>query len=162
MLTYQTLPGQEQVPWTQNFRLSWDNFKGDVPLAASAAATTASGISYDFSTFFKNDELKIDFRVFAFFYPSRSWYKPTVCNEVILSHEQLHFDITELYARKMRAELLQAKFTKNVKAEVREIYKRTLRQLNDFQNKYDSETDYSRNTIVQQKWNTTIAEELEK
>lgn len=162
MLTFQTLQSQEQIPWAQNFRLSWENFKGDVPFAASAAATTASGISYDFSTFFKNDELKIDFRIFAFFYPSRSWYNPAVCNEVTLSHEQLHFDITELYARKMRAELQQAKFTKNVKTEVREIYKRTLRQLNDFQNKYDSETDYSRNMVVQQKWNTTIAEELGK
>ncbi len=160
LCNFQTLQCQEEVPWTQEFRLSWEDFKGAVPLGASAAATTASGISYDFSTIYKNDELKIDFSVLAFFYPSRSWYKPKVCNDVTLSHEQLHFDITELYARKMRAELQQAKFTKNVKAEVREIYKRTLRQLNDFQNKYDSETDYSRNRVVQQKWNTAIAEAL--
>ncbi len=40
------------------------------------------------------------------------------------------------------------------------LYKKTLRQLNDFQNKYDSETDYSRNLIVQQKWILEIAEKL--
>ena len=144
--------GQEEIAWKSDVLLKWDDFKGPVPVGSSAAATTASGISYDFSTFYKGDELKIDFKVTTYFYPTRSWYKPKVCNEVTLLHEQLHFDITELYTRKMRKQLANTKFTRNVKEEVRKIYNATLRQLNDFQNKYDSETNYSRNLIVQERW----------
>ncbi|MDO1511783.1 DUF922 domain-containing protein [Maribacter confluentis] len=144
--------GQEQIPWSPDFRLNWANFKGDVPNGANAAATTASGISYDFSTYHEGGDMKVNFNVHAYFYPTRSWYRPTVCNDNTLLHEQLHFDITELYARKLRTRLQNASFGKNIKEEVRKIYKATLRQLNDFQNKYDAETNYSRNLTVQERW----------
>jgi hypothetical protein len=58
--------------------------------------------------------------------------------------------------------LANTTFTDNVKEEVRRIYKATLRQLNDFQNKYDSETDYSRNLPVQERWVKEIREALNK
>jgi len=147
-----SVQSQEEVLWEPDFRFTWEDFKGNVPIGSNAAATTASGISYNFSTFYENDELTIDYKVYAYFYPIRSWYKPEVCNDVTILHEQLHFDITELYARKLRKQLAETKFTDNVKEEVGEIYKIILRQLNDFQNKYDSETNYSRNLIVQERW----------
>lgn len=143
---------QEEVIWSPDFRFTWDDFKGAVPKGSTAAATTASGISYTFSTFYQGTQLNIDATVSAYFYPTRSWNRPEVSNDVTLMHEQLHFDITELYARKMRKELANTKFTKNVKEEVRQIYRAILRQLNDFQNKYDSETNYSRNLVVQERW----------
>ena len=151
---------QEQVEWRPDIALEWSDFRGAVPQGTSAAATTASGISYDFSTYSDGKETKLDVKVYTYFYPDKSWYKPKVANELTLAHEQLHFDITELFARQLRKELRQVKFSKNVKTEVRERYQKTLRQLNDFQNKYDAETDYSRNRTVQQKWIMDIAEKL--
>lgn len=156
------MQSQEEVIWEPALRLSWSDFKGNVPEGTSAAATTASGISYNFSTFYEGEELKIDFKVQSFFYPSKSWYKPEVCTDVTLLHEQLHFDITELYTRKLRERLAVASYTKNVKEEVRKIYKVTLRQLNDFQNKYDSETNYSRNLPVQERWVSEIKAALQQ
>ncbi|SEM03419.1 protein of unknown function [Maribacter orientalis] len=151
---------QEEVEWSTDFRFTWADFKGPAPITSIAAATTASGISYNFSTSYENNELKVEYTVSAYFYPTRSWYKPEVCNDVTLMHEQLHFDITELYARKMSKQLAETKFTENVKEEVLKIYKTTLRQLNDFQNKYDSETNYSRNLIVQERWVNEIETRL--
>jgi len=162
ILCFAKLQAQDEITWTSNQKLKWSDFKGDMPAGSSAAATTASGISYDFSTFYKNDKLKTNFKVSTFFYPSKSWYNSNFASEWILAHEQLHFDITELYARKMREELRTFKFTKNVKAEVREIYKKTLRQLNDFQNKYDGETDYSRKKLVQERWIMEIGKALKE
>ncbi|MGB2759905.1 MAG: DUF922 domain-containing protein, partial [Maribacter stanieri] len=104
-LTIPYVQCQEVVSWEPNFRFTWNDFKGDVPITSGAAATTASGITYRFSTYYENDELKVDYNVYAYFYPTKSWYKPKLCNEVTLLHEQLHFDITELYARKMRKQL---------------------------------------------------------
>lgn len=157
-----SVQGQDEIPWKQDYRLSWSNFKGKPPKSSSAAATTASGISYSFSTFYEGKELKIDFNVASFFYPTKSWYRPKVCTNVTLQHEQLHFDITELYARKLRARLADASYTENVKEEVRSMYKSTLRMLNDFQNKYDSETNYSRNLPMQEKWTNEIKAALKE
>lgn len=154
--------GQEEVEWSPDFRFTWNDFKGKVPAGSGAAATTASGISYDFSTYYEHGEMKVDFNVYAYFYPTKSWYKPDISNDVTLLHEQLHFDITELYARKLREKLDNATFTDNIKEEVRKMYKGTIRQLNDFQNKYDSETNYSRNLPVQERWVKEIGEALKK
>ncbi|WP_339728995.1 DUF922 domain-containing protein [Maribacter stanieri] len=161
-LTISYVQCQEVVSWEPDFRFTWNDFKGDVPITSGAAATTASGITYRFSTYYENDELKVDYNVYAYFYPTKSWYKPKLCNEVTLLHEQLHFDITELYARKMRKQLAETKFTKNIKEEIKKIYKATIRQLNDFQNKYDSETNYSRNLPVQERWVKEIEAALTK
>lgn len=151
---------QEEVPWDKGKRLSWKDFKGEVPITVGAAATTASGISYQFSTYYEGNKMMVDYKVNAFFYPTKSWYRPDICNDTTLVHEQLHFDISELFARKMSLEMAKTSFTKNVKEEVRAIYKRTLRDLNDFQNRYDDETDYSRNVPQQIAWIAKIDKAL--
>ena len=74
----------------------------------------------------------------------------------------MHFDITELFARKMREKLTRPSFSDNVKAEIREIYKTTLKELSDLQDVYDWETDFSRNKGAQQRWNARITEALER
>lgn len=60
----------------------------------------------------------------------------------------------------MRKKLAETTFTKNVKAEVREIYRETLKALTAFQNKYDHQTNFSRNVEQQLIWNRKIAEAL--
>ena len=79
-----------------------------------------------------------------------------------MSHEQLHFDISELYARKMRNRLASTSFTQNVKAEVKQIYKEVLEELEEFQNLYDDQTNFSRDVEQQLIWNNKIEEALNK
>ncbi len=124
------------------------------------AATTASGLSYQFSTTEANGKYVLDYMVNTYFYPNKSWYQPKICDEVILSHEQLHFDISELFARKMRKIMDTTNFTKNVKAEVKAIYLYINRELAEFQQLYDQETNYSRNVEQQLSWNQKIKDTL--
>ncbi|MFC4219162.1 DUF922 domain-containing protein [Flagellimonas marina] len=151
---------EEGVLWDPNLRLTWADFKGKVPPAAVPAATTASGISYTYSANLMHHEVELDYEVNAYFYPNESWYKPQVCDENTLSHEQLHFDIAELFARKMRERLDQTSFSDNVKAEIRKIYQEILQELQDYQEQYDWETNFSRNRKKQMEWNQKIAQEL--
>jgi len=150
----------ETIPWNSEQRLSWSDFKAEPSNQGRAAAITASGISYQFSTMESNGEYELDYTVHTFFYPNKSWYHAEVCDEVILSHEQLHFDITELFARKMRRLLAETKFTKNVKSEVRAIYRRINNELAEFQNLYDDETNFSRDKEKQFLWNKKIEDAL--
>lgn len=153
---------EDSYLWNADKKLNWGDFKGKVPPAAVPAATTASGISYRYSANLLHHEVELDFEVNAFFYPNESWYKPSVCDDLILSHEQLHFDISELYARKMRFRLERTAFSEDVKQEIRDIYRETLKELEDFQDKYDWETNFSRNREAQLKWNARIAEALRR
>lgn len=152
---------QEEISWSSDYRLNWENFRGVAPTGSKAAATTASGISYSFSSHFERGKMKVDYKVQSFFYPKKSWYKPQLCTDVTLSHEQLHFDISEIFARKMDLEMSKTIFTKNIKQEVRSIYKRILKELDTFQKRYDLETDYSRNLEKQKLWQNQISKLLD-
>lgn len=153
---------EEIIPWSADRKLQWSDFKGKYLKTEWAAATTASSISYSFSTYEKDGQVYVDFVVGCEFYPKKSWYRPDMVDDLILSHEQLHFDIAELHARKFRKRLAETRFTANIKEEVREIYKEVLKELYIFQNRYDHETNFSRNAEKQLAWNKMIAEALEQ
>lgn len=151
---------EDAILWDASRPLSWSDFKGKPFKTAWAAATTASGISYEFNSSERESGYELHFRVYTYFYPEKSWYQPKLCDEVILSHEQLHFDISELYARKMRKILTETTFTSNVKEEVQAIYHRILKELSAFQDRYDKETNFSRNLQQQEIWNMAIKKAL--
>lgn len=113
----------ETISWNAEHRLTWADFKAKAPQSDRAAATTASGITYRYSSTISGNRAEVDFEISTHFYPNKSWYQPHLVDSVILSHEQLHFDISELFARKFRKQLSSTRFTKNVKAEVRTIYR---------------------------------------
>ncbi len=151
---------EETIPWSADRKLQWSDFKGSYFKTEWAAATTATGISYAFSSNEQNGQQYLEIEVQCVFLPQKSWYRPELCDSVILSHEQLHFDIAELHARKFRKSLAEFRFTNNVKDEVSDIYKQILKELRIFQNKYDWETDFSKDLRQQWLWNRSIAKEL--
>ena len=150
----------EAISWEAGRKLSWADFKGDVPETKQVAATTASGISYSFQSEGKRGRYRVDYEVTALFYPQKSWYHRELCDSVVLRHEQLHFDITELYARRMRTLMDGKTFSVDVRAEVRRIFKQINRELSEFQSRYDRETDFSRDREAQARWNAEIARKL--
>ncbi|MEO9893723.1 DUF922 domain-containing protein [Aurantibacter sp.] len=146
--------------WSKDRKLTWADYKGSPLKTEWAAATTASGITYSLSSIIGNGESSLEVIVSSLFYPDKSWHKPDLCNDVILSHEQLHFDITELFARKFRAKLRTVRNDTNIKKKVRAIFVEINKDLHAFQNKYDRETNYSRDVKQQEIWNKTIHEAL--
>ncbi|PCJ96994.1 MAG: DUF922 domain-containing protein [Flavobacteriaceae bacterium] len=144
------------MPWTKERKLSWKDFRGKPKRGSKAAAITASGISYNFSSLARGNEVEVDFVINTYFYPDQSWYNAAFCDDIILGHEQLHFDISELFARKLQKRLDELTFSLNIKKEVRAIYKDLLKELNDYQERYDLETDFSRNIEKQFDWNKKI------
>lgn len=151
---------ENAIRWAPDHRLSWSDFKAEPPQNPRVAAITASGISYRYSALEKRGQMEVDWSIDSFFYPESSWYVPETANKVILSHEQLHFDISELFARKMRARVSNFSFSSNVKAEMKRIYEQILLEMRAFQKRYDEETNYSRLLEKQLEWNQRISEDL--
>ncbi len=156
-----SLQAQEaRILWEPETLLAWSDFRAKPPESKRIAATTASGISYHYNATGTRDGYRLDFQVDTYFYPDKSWYHPDICDSVILSHEQLHFDIAELFAREFRRRLSQRTFSSAVKAEVRQLFKEINNELSEFQNRYDQETDFSRDRAAQMLWNRRISELL--
>ncbi|MGI9550130.1 MAG: DUF922 domain-containing protein, partial [Aurantibacter sp.] len=119
------LHGQDEdrvLPWTPERRLTWADYAGKPLKTEWAAATTASGITYTLNSVVGGSAPRLQIVVTSLFYPDKSWYKPDLCDDVVLSHEQLHFDITELFARKFRKRLETVRNDKNIKKKVRAIF----------------------------------------
>ena len=100
---------------------------------------------------------KVVFIVCNRFLKDRSWKKSDF-DEYVLNHEQRHFDIAEIYARKIRYSL------DSIKSEPLKYYKSIvqnhLRARKKYSEKYDDETNHSQNKEVQELWNNYIDKEL--
>lgn len=147
--------------WQEDYKLSWTDFKGKPQNIGSAVAVTASGITFGFSIKERgSDVIGFTTNVEAHFYPEQSWYKPERATNHVLGHEQLHYDITELYARKFRKEISRLQVSNAIKKELQDLHKTILKALAQTQDAYDSETDFSRQVENQLKWQQKIDLEL--
>ncbi|WP_240640232.1 DUF922 domain-containing protein [Mangrovimonas spongiae] len=151
------------ILWADTVNLSWTNFKAKPDSTSGAVAVTASGIVFSVSVNTNNDTV-VGFKteVKSQFYPNKSWYKKDQIDAHVLAHEQLHFDITELFARKFRKRISQVKISNKVRDRLNAIHERILKELANFQNQYDNETDYSRNKDKQLVWQKRVRDELKK
>jgi hypothetical protein len=154
---------ERSVTWNDDLQLTWADFNGKPTHGTTVAAVTASGISFGFSTKMTETRL-VDYTydVSAQFYPDKSWYIKERANAIILDHERLHFDITELYARKFRQRIAQTKFDLSIKDQMELIHTNINEELAQMQKKYDQETDNSQHIERQKAWQRYIKLELEK
>jgi hypothetical protein len=147
----------DKISWSSSRNLKWSDFKGNVP-AKKGLEVAISTLQIEIVGDFYEDEIP-DVKVIAYFLPNNSW---TIVNDdETLSHEQLHFDIAELYAcniRKKYDSLKEKKITNfNVYSN---IYHNELKLYRARQKKYDSEAYF--NDETQNKWCLNIAKELEE
>ncbi len=155
-------PPDERIKWSEERRLKWSDFKAEANYEVPWAATTSSGMTHEFSGNIKGDEVTYDSKVKCFFYPQNSWYKKELATDNLLLHEQLHFDIAELHARKLRKRIAYKTFTKNLRKEMQALYELTNGEMKRMQQAYDEATNYSLNKEVQLKWKAQIAGELKR
>ncbi|QQX75641.1 MULTISPECIES: DUF922 domain-containing protein [Aequorivita] len=150
----------EKILWNENQKLSWNDFRGKPIPSASFVASTNTGISFQYSYSIQNGDINVEYSVDSFFSPEGSWYMPQRVNAHILRHEQAHFDISELHARILRKNLQGKKFTKRIKSEIEGIYKQVEQKRRAMQNKFDAESDHSRNEEKEIFWQKYIAQQL--
>lgn len=157
------LNDRETITWNDSQKLTWADFKANPNPNSDAVALTASGITFGYSVKTSGKRI-VDFSasVEAHFYPNKSWYIKDRADTYILGHEQLHFDITELYVRKFRQQLDLLVVNQNVKIQMNQIHEAINNALDKTQKTYDEQTNHSINVEAQKYWQTYIAEELQK
>ena len=157
------LAADRAIPWSSTWRLTWANFQGRPPTAGNEGARTAYGLYYAWSC--KGE--RFGFRVVAGFHPTRSWVKQAVVknpaeNARVLRHEQTHFDITEVFARRLRKELGSvSRPCAQSDAALKAIARRIVDEERRTQQRYDSESNHGLIENRQADWNFEVAKMLQ-
>ena len=151
----------KMIRWDENRPLTWNDFKGPVNKRSSFYASTCAGIYLKIEHSTDGD---ITVLAETFFDPAKSWYVKKYADEKLLEHEQRHFDIKEIYARRFIKRVLDADLASERKPvdKIQKIYRQTLDEMNDFDDRYDRETKHSVNKEQQTAWNHEIERLLEE
>lgn len=147
----------ELIYWKAGQRLSWADYKGKADTGSGAAASTSTylGIDYNFSP------KGLTYKISCSFSKTRSWGLHK--NQHILNHEQGHFDIAEIFARRLNMKMTTYKFNNNTyKTDLRKIYEDVVDEKEEMQDAYDKETDHSIINDKQEEWLKKIEKMLKE
>jgi hypothetical protein len=146
--------------WKEHSKLSWEDFRGPVgnPNDATVAVTHCG---MGFKTGSAKDGEKPEITVFNKFYTEKSWVMGDAKLPEILEHEQGHFDLCELYTRKLRVELEKVDFSKpNARKTMYDVYYQVNAEYEERQQQYEDETTHGTIDKEQKRWTATIGQEL--
>ena len=130
----------EFILWQENKKLKIQDFKADnkdtIKVNRQQFLGAISAIRIEYSSFQRNKNSVPDFSIKTYFDPNESWM--LLKNDYVLQHEQIHFDLTELYARKMRksVESLRQKNITNIS-----IYRKKIQHWNVMKEKASNQFD---------------------
>ncbi|MEO1513903.1 MAG: hypothetical protein AAFV95_02785 [Bacteroidota bacterium] len=157
LLTTTSTETPDIIYWDGDRRLSWSDFEGEPRYDyESISALTSSGIVH-----YKGcQDGKIIYKVRAYFEKKESWVKEEARTLHHLTHEQLHFDITELYARKLRKALADRDFQCGQEQEFEEFVAHFLENWQYDQRSFDIHTRHSLDILRQKEWFYKIGMEL--
>jgi hypothetical protein len=144
----------DTVVWKKDSLLKKEDFKAKVKKNELGSSTTCIFV-------YPNESNGVlVFSVEALFVKSKSFITPT--SEYVLKHQQLYFDICELYARKLRKMISDKDFKKvsNVTEVIQQMYTKVNNEYAKEEQKYDTDTNYGLNAAKQQVWADDIQKQL--
>lgn len=157
---YERTPDGPIINWTPDTFLKWEDFKAEnKPGGGFAVASSTCGFGYE--GIIKGDNISVN--VYVRFYCNDSWHHKDYYLNEVLKHEQLHFDICELYGRIFyknilllrKNEMLNERNLKKLLTELMEEYDQT-------QDRYDDETNHSTDGKRQAAWYKKIMQALQE
>jgi hypothetical protein len=147
--------------WNNHEKLNWGDFLGDIPIKESKTNTRAVCPHEIVVSPFRERGV-LNYRVKVIFLKNLAWTKDST--QYALAHEQLHFDIAELVARRLRKCIKQIRDKDRSNSnndDYRNIIEQLLSEEEKMQNLYDTETAHGIYKNHQSVWNKRIAKELE-
>jgi hypothetical protein len=151
------------IVWSKTRKLTWNDFQGNISHDKTHERINvykenevdAARSRVAIALYFQCQGSKANHTIRAEFEKNNSWYYAKHKTEAVLSHEQLHFDITELYARKLRTKL-SALSNSCDKEAVRKVYQDNEEAFGKFSDQYDIETSHGVNKQKQSEWEIRV------
>jgi hypothetical protein len=148
-------PGKESISWNEFYRLQWYDFQGEPD--ENSRGDAGAAVQIKAKPFLVKKQIRYD--VVALFNRNKSWARDR--SPSLLAHEQLHFDIAELYARKIRKKVneLNERGVGDIgtyNAAIQEL----LHESNRADEQYDLETLHGALSKKQAAWAKKVKEDL--
>lgn len=146
--------------WREGVPLQWSHFQGKPEIADKVhGAVTYAGFDMEVEKIhFPGGHLR--FKARAVFDRKRSWVKAGEPDSLLLAHEQLHFDITEIYARKLMHKLNSLQLRKKDKLLLKKWQNHYWQAQLKAQKQYDRDSMHGLRFEEQQAWRSLINAEL--
>ncbi len=154
----------DKIFWKKD-GLNWQNFEAQPDVNSSFHANTNAGLSYSWGLKSDNGVIELQYEVKSYFNPKGSWVTTGSRNEYLLKHEQLHFDITELHARKLKKQLSEIDVEalgKQPREVLNRYYEVIDKERKKMQQEYDRDSNHSLDKDAQARWQKYIESELNK
>ncbi|WP_034061964.1 DUF922 domain-containing protein [Lacinutrix jangbogonensis] len=156
---------ESTISWKPTLKLSWLDFQGEVSPDVYGKANTSYKIEIVPADVLVDEQDNIQdyekLTVDARFYKKQSWTTVLVSDTIVLNHEQLHFDIAELFARKVRKRFRELQKEKEARFSVySKEYGVLWRACRKYQKQFDFETDHGRALDLNKTWSNKIKEAL--
>lgn len=155
---------QDTIYWNSQRPLAWEDFKAMPEARSNESAQAATGVALEFR-FRENlidNTWEYQYKVHSYFLTKLSWVKLRSANYYLLEHEQTHFNISELYARKLRKVLSELEASETVGEEAERKYNSIQKEHAKIQNKYDKESKHSLHIEKELEWQERIIDSLKK
>ncbi len=147
----------QRIYWSRERKLQWSDFRYREPIS-SYASNAATVVSISVTPY--EEDLLPNYEVTFRFNSSLSWTNDSTSHD-LLHHEQYHFDIYELYARKIRSKILELRDQGNTDKEVyTKAIDRLLYECDLFQEEYDKQTAHGFLRTNQESWQVYITQLL--
>lgn len=145
--------------WQADYQLQFSDFQGaPKPDRGSCSSHCTLGMDNKFDKDAQKNVL-IEVSVHNIFTKNKSWIKKG--DQKMLHHERGHFDLSEVYARKLRKKIREEHLTYgNYRGVLHRLHQQTLKELDARRNKYSAETMIGNNEKAQEKWQQAIQQEL--
>jgi hypothetical protein len=156
------MSARDAIAWSAARRLRWSDFASSAPKAGDEGALTAYSIFYGVRCAGETFE----FRAVAGFLPRESWVRPDVVadrttSERTLRHEQTHFDLTEVFARRLRQAFSGLyEPCRRADTDLDALASQYLRAERTEQQRYDEETHHGLVAAEQTTWDRKTAADL--
>ena len=149
---------QDKFQWSSQRKITWEDFKGhSASRNAVVSATTSCRFGYRINPDLKTVLVTNEFICY------QSSVKPDRKTPALLAHEQLHFDLCEVYARRLRQSLAVATLTpNNIESLTKEIFLSTYSAYKAAQSQYDEETNHGLEPQAQARWSQKITQALQE
>ncbi|MDH6253539.1 hypothetical protein M2347_003266 [Chryseobacterium sp. H1D6B] len=153
----------QKIIWKEGLKLNWSNFKSNInnQRGTNVVAYTNCGWVYSVvrST---NPKSPVKVKIETIFNEYQSWKDAKKINDYVLGHEQKHFDIAEVFARKLRKKVQEKiKTSGDFNKNFQNLYNKILSDYRRFQVSYDTDTNNGINEEKQAEYDVKIAEELD-
>lgn len=150
----------DTIYYAANRPLKWDDFQ-EKPRNSKYAGSVFPSFGFEEQQEITNGVIKLQFSLKVYVPKSACWVKDNSRDDYTLNHEQRHFDIVEIVAKRFEQKIRSTKLPVNnfdglINFEFYEFFG----EMNSLQEQYDTETQHGINSGQQAQWNRRIDQDL--